>query len=171
MIRRNKYLIFTSILALFLIIPFYLRLRDNRLEPYPAILLPSGASLIERDKPRVFKKIRLKDDLGNELSIEEVFGGIHRTHIFNLEGSSFGTKKMKDRITFLYTPRIIFFHENAFSKDSRTEVQKWLDNNLSNMGLKSSKIILEKIAYEINPKTYQVQKLKIIDSIIFQKNE
>ncbi|WP_424583741.1 hypothetical protein [Tunicatimonas sp.] len=151
---KYKYLIGFISLMLFLLIPFVLRWYSPSLEPYPALLLPSGAHIVELE------------DGTFSYTLYEVYG-------FGQDGTS----KKIDIQTFLepIPPYLIWnlarhnfgLEGDNLLADDLSESRKWFRQKLIDKGYRADRFLLAKVKYYISLDKKQLLKQETLHEKYF----
>lgn len=133
--------IFRLVLIAILIVPFILRERDNRFEPYPAILLPSWGEKVSTEKGFVtFSNAELLvifDD-GSERIINPklFFRRIPDDFWSFIAGNQFGLAGREFKKNFRLGPwKVTFTNKHEISPAQRRETLDWIHEQLIRLEL------------------------------------
>jgi hypothetical protein len=138
----------TFIILFILFIPFCLRTCIG-IEPYPAVLLPSGAATIKKVNNHIAlksKKLYALDSANNwkKIDISLLLYPIPGQYLPALLSHDFGLSIDSSRFEsrrFKILRKLKFLNDKSLaSKDSRVEVEKWLREKLIKQHLSPSKI-------------------------------
>lgn len=122
-----KYTIITLILIIVLGLPFILRLKHPRMEPYPAILYPSGATLIKTNDNTVsFFSVELSDST-KVYNTEELLNPIPVHFLFEFGETGYGLRKFSSEFK-LYKPPITFRRYNRWNIENVEEIKSFWKN-------------------------------------------
>ena len=131
--QKYRYIFITCILSVILLIPFYLRQKDPRLEIYPSVILPSGAGLVQVNNNEInIKTLEIwifKKDW-QKINFEEFLGEIPSWYIYSLVEYEFGLKSKSELFTVNRIPYQFKFGNILFSDNNRSEVRSWLRKRL-----------------------------------------
>lgn len=139
----------TALIAVLLMIPFLLRLASNDLEPYPAALLPSGAGVLKITNNTTMISTRTFLARSNEGKWTEVkrdmlIEPIPPQYLSYIVQNDFG-------VTDRGTPRMLTFrrlgptnYDLSYAHDeaARQQAAVWLRNQLSDLGLVDSGLLV-----------------------------
>lgn len=119
--------------------PYYLKLEDPDLEPYPAVILPSGAFKAWNKNnylhAQIVEVVGFDSRTGEEkvISHEELLGKIPSHYFMNILGRKFGLKA----------------GDNA-SRKHHQSTRQWLRGRLRCQGLKENKFIVRQVSFRID---------------------
>lgn len=148
---------FTIYLIIALFFPFVIKTANSKLEPYPAIILPSGA-----------KKLNLKEGVihVNNLSIygydlqgklqkidtKKILAPIPNHYLYAIVDNEFGlSTKITDEILLRGLGKKIEIKRKVASSEERQLAKLWLSNKLKDLGLSNLSIVVR----------YELKKLEI----------
>lgn len=130
-------------LICFLLIPFILKLKDQRLEIFPSVIMPAGASLIHKNDSITFGTYELyakRNDSIKRLEIKEFLKPIPEWYVGHIAQSNFGLESYSQEFK-LYKPPIKFINFNRFTKSELEKTKKFYQKRLKNLGFDDSLLI------------------------------
>ena len=144
--------VFTILLAGILIGPFCLRTMWPSLEPYPAIMLPSGAGKLKL-QPDEFSFSRLvvygQDGENNKWTLVDPLKFLDPIPVWYLNDLAYRHFGLRERIDNIWIPKLGIFeiHWSRGTDKSRIETREWLQKKLSNLGFENSKfkVVIERV--------------------------
>ena len=156
MIRRYPSLSLTLWLALILIPPFLISSRYRELEPYPAILLPTGATKIQvgqKDVRFIGMNLwgkRKRDQSWTKIDAEKLIDPIPIHFLAPIIGHRFGLELANGHVYKL--PRQLSLRTNKVTASEAEQGKQWLRQRLASLGYGPDRI---KVSYE--EKTFHVE--------------
>lgn len=148
---------FTIFLFASLFFPFVMKTASSKLEPYPAIILPSGAGKLDLKESVInvnYLSIYGYDFQGKleKIDAKQFLHPIPNQYIYAIFDNEFGlsTKTTKE-ILLRGTNKKIEMKRELASPEERQIAKIWLSNKLTNLGLSNSKIVVR----------YELKKLEI----------
>ena len=171
----------TLLLAIILIPPFVLRTLSERLELYPSILLPSGATRIYLgDKNVTFNRISLwgkheKNNTWKRINLETFWSPFPRQYFFPIVKNSLGLELDNKKITRTSDKFLINKVAQTMNKiwsdkitpDEVNDAKDWWRKKLDRSGYAPElRITSEKVTYNIE--TSKIIKIKTSDEKIFR---
>lgn len=169
---------FTIFLLFVLFIPFCLRAILG-IEPYPAVLLPSGAGNIQKTGDNIvfnYKKIFALDNKGEWTKVEpsRFLYPIPVQYLPNLTSGNFGfevdSSKPKSK-TFRLLKMFHLVNKKPKSEEDIREAKKWLKEKLISQGLNPSKIKFASYTQVISTRTGATIENKIKNEKIVSLDE
>lgn len=159
----------TFVLFLVLWGPFILKLKDPRLEMYPAIIFPSGAGVVKTQldflTAKKYEIYGCKND-PVEISKKEFFGDIPVWYFHAVLQGNFGLERYSEKFK-LYKPPIQFEIKNTFTTESVSETKKWLRTRLQELGFEDSSLILRQYEMIYNVKTKKLETERIVNEKVY----
>lgn len=148
-------------LAVFLLVPFMLREDSRILEPYPAVLLPSGAakiSVVDGQVPgRALELVAIRADGTEETIDPRQFFTINEIPSWPwIAGRGFGLADGKSKQATIGSWTLSVATQRAASDAQRKEAIQWLKQRLASVGIpdaQSFQVRQLKIQYDINSRT------------------
>ena len=143
---------FTLFLSVALFLPFFIKLVNPKLELYPAIILPSGAGKIDLKEQGIEVQnlsIYGYNTQGKLQKIDAVsfLAPIPRQYLYGIAGTEFGLSTQTiDEIKIRGLEARIQVKRRQISLEKQKLAKVWLSNQLSELGLSSSSIL---IRYEV----------------------
>ncbi|MGK7951084.1 MAG: hypothetical protein AB4368_20435 [Xenococcaceae cyanobacterium] len=148
---------FTVILTAALFVPFVMTTANLKLEPYPAIILPSGAGKLDL-KEGVINVYNLSiygyDIQGKLQKIDQTgfLNPIPNHYLYAVFDNEFGlSTKTKDEIVLRGLNKKIEIKRKSTTPEEQKKAKLWLSEKLTDLGLSSSKIVFR----------YELKKLEI----------
>lgn len=159
--RKYPFITLTAALLFFLVVPFILKLKDPRLEIFPAVIFPSGAGKIEIEKdffqPSYLELYAYHNDAFVRMDKKKFLGGIPIHYFFTIENSNFGLEEYVEEFK-LYKPPVNFRIKNTFTPSSVAETKTWLKKQLREQGMKDSVFMVRHYHIKYNVQTGAVEK-------------
>lgn len=177
MFERYKLTVLTFLLVIALIVPYGLKLLSSSLEPYPAILFPSGAAKVRGDQDSFeFETINLycfdlmseswkpKDTSSFLSPIPNHFFGAIVKNEFGLNPDLEYT--VKSRKNFL--PRFTYKNVHALSAVNIDEAKAWLRNRLLEQGCRDDSLLIQRklMLADLNDKS--VSEIKVTSEKLYE---
>lgn len=168
----NKYFytILSLVLVILLFVPFMLKLKDSRLEIYPAVIFPSGAGLVNNEEQLIiihhFDFYGYKDDLVL-IDKNRFFGDIPIWYSYAILEGKFGLEKYINEFK-LYKPPIKFQIRNNFTAASVQETKKWIREQLREQNFKDSLLIVKNYRLKYNLETQTLHSKEVVNEQIFK---
>ena len=170
MIIKQKHLLGFFILSAALAIPYALKLLSKRavLEPYPAIILPSGPSKIERKGDSIsFTRISiyvLDLDTGEwkRLDPESFLGHIPIQFLNAIVKNRFGLNPdLEYSVKFRNDifPEFTYNNRHCLSEKNIRSTKRWLRNRLRKHGCEDGMFLVKKELMSANLKTREITKV------------
>jgi hypothetical protein len=166
----------TVLIFFCLLVPFFLRLVSYKLEPYPAILFPSGEGKVKvpLDGPvENFTVLELQGysttDGWLKLDEEEFISPIPRGYLSNILKLNKGLFSNNPDIKKYSNPVLKFLTRNqnhAFSQEELEEVRSFFSSRLKNQGFEPDQIKVVKFQITSYPESRKVDKRIIEEEII-----
>ncbi len=154
-----------------LIGPFILKLKDSRLEAYPAIIFPSGASKVNIDKKTFsFTSIEIlgyREDSISRIPIKNFLGSIPPQYIYVISEANFGLSPFQQKFK-LYTPPIEFLVTNKNTPSKRKNTSLWIQERLRTQGLNESIFILRQYEKVYNLDTHTITSKKLRNEKVYR---
>ncbi len=169
---------FTIILLFILFIPFCLRAILG-IEPYPAVLLPSGAGSIKKTGDQIvfnYKKLFALDNKGEWTKIDpsRLLYPIPVQYLPNLTSNNFGFDVDSPRVkskTFRFLKMFHLTSERPKSEEDIREAKKWLKEKLISQHLNPSRIKFASYTQIISTRTGAVVENNIKNEKIVSLDE
>lgn len=171
MFERYKFTLLTFLLAIVLLIPYGLKLLSSSLEPYPAILFPSGAAQVRGNQDSFeFETINLycfdlnseawkPQDTSSFLSpIPNHFFGAVVKNEFGLNPDLEYTVKSRKSLI----PRFSYQNAKALSAVNINQAKAWLRDRLAAHGCSDSSLLIRKKLMLADLNDRSVSEIKII---------
>lgn len=144
--KRYFNLWFTLLIAGMLIIPYILTLYG--VEPYPAIILPSGASRVNIGQNSTFRRISLwgRDKVDGDwkrVNPRPFLKPIPVSHLKSLARNSFGLNSIDERVKVVTLPGVRLTVPNT--KVTSSEIQEakhWLSQRLIQLGYAPDELMI-----------------------------
>ncbi len=139
---------FTVFLILVLLVPFVLKTVSRKLEPYPAIILPSGASKLDLKEGKIGVdgiSIYGYDTQGNleKIDVKQFIAPIPSHYFHVLANNEFGlSTKTTDEIWLRGLNKKIDIKRKSTSSEHQELAKIWLANRLKKLGLSTSSILI-----------------------------
>ena len=138
--KNYNYIVGTVVLFLFLFVPFGLKLKDQKLEAYPAIIMPSGASIIKKGDSVnywTYEMYAKKNGSLERMSIKEFLDPIPEWYVNHISLSNFGLKAYTEEFK-LYKPPVKFINYNRFSEVELPSTKRRYRERLATLGFDDS---------------------------------
>lgn len=133
------------VIAFCLIGPFLLREADRTLEPYPAVLQPSGAYKVSTKDAVKFRKKQLlaveNDGSEHEIHTDDFMGDIPSHYWSYVADSRYGLASEKERTVALGRWRLTLVTHKEASPTERKEALRWIHARLRAQGIDDAAII------------------------------
>jgi len=170
--RKYPYTLLTFFLAVFLLFPFVLKLRNPGLEIYPAVILPSGAGLASNNLKILTITSRNFYGIGDGMELKKIderlfFKGIPTHYIPYIQAAGFGLEKYIGE-SKMYTPPIKFQVRNNFTDETYNTTKKWFRRKLREQRMEDSVFYIRKYKYEYNIETQETGSKTLIDEEVFK---
>ena len=159
--ENYNYIILTVGLIFFLLIPFVLKLKDQRLEVFPAVIMPSGAGLINKKDSITFTTYELygkRKDSIERIEIKEFLKPIPEWYINHISESNFGLEPFSQEFK-LYKSPIKFVNFNRYSEKEVEKAKTFYQEKLVKLGYDDSLLIFRN--YKIQLKDSVKNKILI----------
>lgn len=153
--NNSKYILLTLALVSFLIIPYILKLKNQRLEVFPSIIMPAGAGLIHKKDSITFGTYELyakRNDSVKRLNIKKFLKPIPEWYIGHIAQSNFGLEPYYKEFK-LYKPPMKFKIFNRFKPSELSCTQLFYKEKLQKLGYDDSILI------------YRNYKIQVRDSV------
>ncbi len=153
--NNYNYLILTIGLIFFLLLPYMLKLKNRRLEIFPAVIMPAGASLIHKKDSISFRSHEIyakRNDSITRIDVKEFLNPIPEWYLSHIALSNFGLASYSREIKLDKIP-IRFTNFNRFSNSELIKAQKFYQARLKNLGFDDSLFI------------YRSYKIQLRDSV------
>jgi hypothetical protein len=156
-VRKCPNTVLFLVLSVSLFGPYYLKLIDPKLEPYPAVILPSGAFKAWNNSQQLHAQtievVGFDAKTGEEkvISHKELLGKVPSHYFMNILERRFGLKT-----------------EDNVSRKYHQSTKQWLRNRLRRQGLKEQKFIVRQVNFRIDKSTgiHSHFKIRSQDEII-----
>lgn len=168
--RNYPYLILSLILILVLGIPFILKLKDPRLEIYPAVIFPSGDNIVKTSNSKVsFYQYELYayNPVLRKIDKDELLGNIPVQYFYPIYEGHFGLEKYSEEFK-LYKPPISFRIQNNYSSHSVEETKNWLKKRLRNSGYSDSVFMVKVFKSTFNLKSQSLESKNEVNEKVFR---
>ena len=139
---------FTVFLVVVLFVPFVLRTLSKKLEPYPALILPSGASKIDL-KEGVINVDSISiygyDTQGKlqKIDVEQFIEPIPNHYFRHIANKEFGlSTKTTEEIWLKGLNKKINIKRKSISLENQRLAKIWVSNRLEQIGLSTSSILI-----------------------------
>ena len=173
-LKKYKYIYFYLTLGIIFFIPLGLKFigKANKLEVYPSIVLPTGATLLESSNDNfIYKRTVLlayKDGQNKleEINIENFLSPIPNQYLFAIYDNDFGLDIKKKNNIIFRTDLIDTLHYRNnyhFSLDMLSNTKAWYRKKLVIQGFEESKFIARILEYNASISTQDVIDISIID--------
>ena len=135
----NRYFFFTLLLSGLLVIPWGLSVLSPDLEPYPAVIMPSGEGTVSLDKSSLeFTRQSLwaQNSKGDweKLEVAEFLNPIPRQYFYAISRNDFGTRvKHEEVFPFRLLPDLTVKRSKVTQAEAGA-VKIWLANRLGSLG-------------------------------------
>ena len=151
-----RYLFGTILVAAFLVIPWGLSVLSHSLEPYPAVIMPSGEALVSLesnilDYERQSIWVQTQDDDWERLEPSEFLGPIPVQYFFAINSNGFGL--IDGPKTEVFPFRLLpdmSVERNKVTQKEAAEAKIWLADNLRRLGYKGEQFEIRTEALSIN---------------------
>jgi hypothetical protein len=165
--KSYRFTILTLFLGVFFSLPFKLKLVNSSLEIYPAIIFPSGASLVKTENNT--KTVYVYELYGFRDSLEiidkiQFLNGIPMKYFHSIIQGGFGLGEFKNEIK-LFNGTASFTERNYPSESSISATRKWLKERLIDQDMKDSVFVLRQ--YEIE---YDLTEKNITSKTVINEN-
>ena len=156
MINKYPNLSLTLLLFCILVPPFALRHRyGNGIEPYPAILLPSGASSINFEKSEIsFNKINIfgkdrENQVWTKIDSENFLAPVPVHYLKAIVNNSFGLNSIEGKTS--YFPLGINIINRKITHSEIEDTKRWLSQKLTAYGYASNEMMvsIEQIVFDV----------------------
>jgi len=173
-IQKYKYLLFYTILGILLVVPLGLKFiaKANKLEVYPSIVLPTGATLLESNSDYlVYKRVVVlaksqKTNSLEELKIKDFLSPIPKHYLFAIYDNDFGLNlEKKNKISFRTSLIKEFYFRNnkSFTPSMIDQTKKWYQEKLKNLGFSTEVFIAKTLEYTVNISTEKTVKIETLE--------
>ena len=140
---------FTSFLGIALFLPFILKTLSPKLEPYPAIILPSGAKKLNFEKEVL--EVRSLSIYGyhnqgelQRVSAKKILEPIPKQYLYSLAKNEFGlSTKTTDEVRIKGLGKKLEIKRKQISSEEQKSAKNWLSNQLRKQGLSPSNILIK----------------------------
>ena len=151
---KYQYIVGFILLTVFLLVPFILRWYSPSLEPYPALLLPSGAHIVKiKDGSFSYNLYEIygftKNGTKKKINTQSFLEPIPPYLIWNLVRHNFGLKR-----------------ENLLAADRR-EAKQWFRQKLTKADCRADRFLLANVRYYISLDKRQLLKQETIHEKYF----
>lgn len=132
---------------------------SGELEPYPAVIFPAGANLIDLDDPIVFEEKKVfgfKEATGEQvpLDVQIFFPYMRNLHFSELIDNEFGL--FPENVTIAAQDEIFgnvkISYRTRTTLDEVQDAKKWIQEKLQKRGLSDSLIVVRNYHVTINVK-------------------
>lgn len=172
----NQYpnLLLTLLLTCTLIPPYILKIYHPRLEPYPAIILPSGARKVNLGRNDItFNRTSIwakheKNDIWTRIDAETFLSPIPPHYLYEIARNSFGLDSSPGKTNNLLQKYNIL--TNKVTPSEVKEGKRWLSQKLVQSEYKPDKIMitLEQMKFDIT--TRKITTIKRNDEKVIRLN-
>jgi hypothetical protein len=145
---RYPHIVGTVILGVVLLVPYVLKLQNPMLEPYPAVILPSGAGVISTGEGRVSFTQRalygIDATTGQERRLEarSLLDPIPEHYLDALARRGFGIgDPPKERLRIAWLDTIWNFDRPEFTLEQHAEARAWFGTRLRTLGCRDEVLI------------------------------
>jgi hypothetical protein len=166
-IRYHNILILFGFI-LFLIVPYSIKLKNNYLEAYPAVILPSGHNkIVVKDSISYSYKALygVKNDSIIRINEELLLDGIPRRYLSYIINNDVGLSAKQKKATLLYKPRIVFYKKK---KDHSAETKSYIKQKLREQMFDTSTLIVRSIKVNYNIQTKQISSTSLADDTLYK---
>ncbi len=170
--RKYPFLLLSISLLLFLGVPFILKLKDPRLEIYPAVIFPSGEGKVKtnQEQYKVFS-IELygyKNGLA-KIDKKKFLQRVPVQYLYTIVEGNFGLEEYAEEFK-LYKPPVKFTLRNNFSQETLKITKSWLRERLREQQMNDSAFVLRQYLNTYNVTTKLAESKEILDEKIFKLN-
>ncbi|MEX2336426.1 MAG: hypothetical protein WD555_04055 [Fulvivirga sp.] len=168
--RKYPFLILTVGLLLFLVAPFILKLKDPRLEMYPAVIFPSGAGKVQIDQDKhQISSMELYGYKNEPVKIDKkkFLKNIPDQYLYTIREGNFGLEEYFDEFK-LYKPPIKFTIQNNVAPKTLAETKAWIKARLREQQLADSAFMIRQYRITYNTRTKMIVSKEKIDEKIFK---
>ena len=147
---------FTILLIIALFVPFAIKTANSKLEPYPAIILPSGASKLDLKKGAIgvdSLSIYGYDTQGKleKIDVKQFIAPIPSHYFQVIANNEFGlSTKTTDEIWLRGLNKKIDIKRKSISLENQELAKIWLTNRLKKLDLSSSSILIRHESKELS---------------------
>jgi hypothetical protein len=153
------HLLLAILLATLLVLPFLTYASNRNLEPYPAIILPGGASIVQRDATSsTYNSIRFYgiDPLSGEeilLDNRQTIQPIGPTRLRAMARYAFNFDSMP-----VYGLRKLIYPAKQYriNEEEKAGIWNWLGSNLSAQRVRTDTILLRQVATTVDYRTKEI---------------
>lgn len=164
---------FTVLLLLVLFIPFTLRTLSTQLEPYPAILMPSGAGKVRVDNEIITYRVtkfygQNADSEWLEITASQLIDPIPVQYVSQLLAIDFGLTELGDDVPLrLRGDHVVGLNLGIpNSQSEREEAGDWMADNLREIGLAGDNLRVATVQLTIHADNGDVLAEEVIDERI-----
>ncbi|WP_298524109.1 hypothetical protein [uncultured Christiangramia sp.] len=172
---KKSCLVVYVVFLILLLIPFALRFADKSLEPYPAILFPSGPSTVKisGDSLSYYKnEVLVFDEKDSLVSLNSVLfqDFFDKQYFRQISGYGFGLGKTTDTISFekYKIPSLKIYKKNKSKENELLVTKKWFNKIVKTNGYKDSLLILRRFYVTIHKENQKILKKEIKNEEIIE---
>ena len=156
-VYKYKTLFASLLLAGLLVVPWGLSLVSSQLEPYPAVIMPSGASTVslQADTLNYENKTvwaRRPGGVWEQLSTHEFLSPVPNQYFSSLRARSFGLKNNTSKLFELRLLPDVTLKQNKISAQEVADTKRWLADKLAGLGYSSE-------AFEVRTEVLRMDRL------------
>ncbi|XLS27622.1 hypothetical protein ACJD0Z_10480 [Flavobacteriaceae bacterium M23B6Z8] len=153
---------------LILTVPYAIKLRNHRLEFYPAVIMPSGHNKIIVTDTISYSYAALyglKNDSIMRLDETKILDGIPRRYLSYIINNDLGLSMKKKKATLFYNPKIVFYKRK---KDHSAETISYLKKKLNDQKFDTTVLIIRTIKVNYNILTKEISISSLTDDKIYK---
>lgn len=152
---KFKYIAISTVVFLFLFLPFALKTIDMRLEIFPSVILPSSSGTIKIDKNKTVGKVELYGIMQNgdtlELDKGDFMKPMPKHYLDRLLDNKFGLKEFTVEQAKTNKFGLPFKIKSKVTKAEISETKVWLRNRLKTLGCLDTVLIVKQRRIVISP--------------------
>lgn len=156
--NRYPHTCLTLLLSCLLLPPFLLKTFYPNLEPYPAVILPSGSDTINVENTRVnFTKTSVwakesKAKTWSKIDSEKFLEPIPIHYLKYIALTSFGFKSEPKKASSVWKKKYDSILSSKITSEERAETKNWLKQKLTKFGYVPDEfmVVSEEITFDIN---------------------
>lgn len=164
-----------AVLAVALGVPFALKFFCRALEPYPAVIFPSGAKLLHRDAGALrFSETRLygprPDGRWKRLNVETFLAPLPEQYFKPIVDNRFGLDRDLSIVAEFkrdILPAFEYRNAEALTPENIAATRRWLRRRLRDAGLETDGLRVVKVKRYVDPDTRETLRLETIDETIY----
>ncbi|MEM9680656.1 MAG: hypothetical protein AAF901_10065 [Bacteroidota bacterium] len=172
--KTYKATILFLMVSLMLGVPFALKLISGSLEMYPAVIFPSGASVVKTENGTTsFHSIELwgyKNNIPSKLDTDQFLNPIPNWYLPKIVEGHFGLKPYRKELQHGLIPFIIKT-ENDTSESALEETKAWIRGRLKAQGFDDSGFMVRTYLISYSIETKAMVSTSIINETVYEISE